>query len=106
MGSMEGILKEELERLRELERGYRKAIRELPKGSLQQKRINGIAYPYLVYRRSSKVVSRYLGRLSEPELKKLKEEIEMRKRYQSLLKETRQNRSKIHKMLYGKKRTV
>lgn len=106
MGSMEGILKEELERLRELERGYRKAIQKLPKGSLQQKRINGIAYPYLVYRRSSKVVSRYLGRLSELELKKLKEEIEMRRKYQSLLRETRQNQSKIHKMLYGKKRTI
>lgn len=106
MGSMEGVLKEELGRLKELERGYHRVIRRLPKGSLQQKRINGIAYPYLVYRRSSKVVSRYLGRLSESELKKLKEEIEMRRKYQSLLRETRQNWNKIRKMLYGKKRTI
>ena len=106
MGSMEGVLKEELGRLRELERGYRRAIRKLPKGSVQQKQINGIAYPYLVYRQSDKVISQYLGKLSESELKKLKEEIELRKNYQKLLRETRQNRDKIYRMLYGKKRTV
>ena len=106
MGSMEGVLKEELGRLRELERGYRRAIRKLPKGSIQQKRINGIAYPYLVYRQASKVISRYLGRLSESDLKKLKEEIELRRKYQKLFRETRQNQHKIYRMLYGKKRTV
>ena len=103
---MEGVLREELERLGQLERGYRKAIRKLPKGSLQQKRINGNTYPYLVYRRASRVMSRYLGQLSESELKRLKEGIEMRRKYRSLLRETRQNLNKIHKMLYGKKRTI
>lgn len=106
MGSMEGVLSEELGRLRELERGYRKAIQKLPKGSIQQKHINGSAYPYLVYRRASKVSSRYLGRLSEPGLQKLKDEIELRRKYEKLLKETRQNQDKIYKMLYGKKRAV
>ena len=106
MGSMEAVLKEELGRLGDLGRGYRQAIRKLPKGSVQQKRINRIAYPYLVCRKASKVVSRYLGHLSESELNKLKEGIKLRRRYQELLKEARQNQIKIHKMLYGKKRAI
>jgi len=106
MGSMEGVLREELGRLRELERGYRRAIQGLPRGSVQQKRINGISYPYLVYRQTSKVISRYIGNLSESNLRKLKEEIELRRKYQKLLKETRQNRNKIYNMIYGKRRAV
>ena len=106
MGSMEAVLKEELGRLGDLERGYREAIRKLPKGSIQQKRINKIAYPYLVQRKGSKVVSRYVGNQSESELSKLKEGIELRRKYQKLFKEARKNQIKIHRMLYGKKRAI
>jgi len=106
VGTVEGVLKEELERLGEVEKGYREAIRKLPKGSLQQKHIKGYVYPYLVYRKESEVVSEYKGHFSPAELKKLEQDIELRRRYEKLLKEARENKKKIMRMLYGKKRAV
>ncbi len=106
MGTVEGILKQELRRLGEAEKSYMREIGELPKGSLQEKRIKGIAYPYLVFSKKSKIFYRYLGHLSDLELNQLKENIALRKKYQKLLKEVRQNKKRIKKMVYGGKRAV
>ncbi len=50
MGTLDGILKEELERLAAAAKSYLREIKKLPKGSIQIKRIKKIAYPYLVVR--------------------------------------------------------
>ena len=104
MGTIDGILKEELERLAAAEKSYLREIKKLPKGSIQIKRIKEIAYPYLVIRQGKKVVSEYLGHCSEHELEKLKQAIAQRKKYEQHLKEVRRNIKHISRMARGKRR--
>ena len=106
MGTMDGILRQELIRLKEAEKSYVREIKKLPKGSFQRKRIKGADYVYLVFRKGSKIVSRYLDHLAGEDMKKLKAEIELRKKYQRLLKEVRQNMKRISKVLHGRRRTI
>lgn len=106
MDTMKGILRQELLRLKETEKSYLREISRLPRGSLQQKRIKGIIYLYLVSSKNSKLSYRYLGGLSEEELKKLKEALALRKKYQALLKAVHQDIKKITRILHVKRRTI
>ncbi len=101
---VEGILKEELARLKSAEKSYLREIRKLPKGSLQMKRIKGILYAYLVYRKGAQVIRKYLGRLPESDLKQFKEQIKQRQIYAQQLRAVRRNQERIRKMVYGHKR--
>lgn len=100
---MIGVLKQELIRLKEAEKSYLREIRKLPKGSLQKKKIKGIDYLYLVSSRHSKISYRYLR---ESELKQLKEEVALRKKYQKLLKEVRNNIKRISRIVHAKRRAI
>ena len=106
MQAVEGILREELERLREAERSYEREIKKLPRGSIQHKKIKGVVYPYLAFRKGGKVVSQYLGRLPGGELEALKKGIELRGKCERLLREVRRNRSRIERMIRGKRSAV
>lgn len=104
MGTLDGILKEELERLVAAEKSYLREIKKLPKGSIQIKRIKKIAYPYLVLRQGKKVISTYLGQRSMHELEKLKQVIAQRKKYERHLKEVKHNIKRISRMIHGKRK--
>ena len=101
MGSMKGVLKEEYQRLKSLEKRYLREIAKLPKGSLQEKRIKGIVYPYWVSSHQSKVRYRYVGNLPESKLGLLQEQLALRKQYRALLKEVRHNKKQIEKIIRG-----
>jgi len=101
MKSINGVLKEEINRLGQAEKSYEREIRALPKGSIQIKLIKGHAYPYLVFRKNSKLQYRYLGRLDHSELKKIKDHIKLRREYERNLREVRKNKHKIEKMIRG-----
>lgn len=104
MGAVKGVLKEEYRRLESLEKRYLREIAklQLQKGSLQEKVIKGVRYPYWVSSRKSKVRYRYLGNLQENKLKQLKEKLVLRKKYQALLKEVQKNKKQIFKIVHGK----
>lgn len=106
MRTMEGVLKEELLRLKATAKSYAREIKELPRGSLQAKRIKDHEYLYWVSSKNSKLSYRYLGSMPQEELQKLKEDIALRKKYQGLLKDIRQDIQRITKILYGRKRTI
>ena len=106
MDSMRGILKQELRRLQEAEKGYLREIAKLPKGSLQEKKIKGIIYPYWVQSRNSKVSYRYLGNLPKLKITNIKEGVALRKKYQNLLKQVKQNKNRIRRILRAKRRAV
>lgn len=103
MKALESVLREELARLKEVERGYAREIGKLPPGSLQEKKIKENAYPYYVVSRKGKVCCKYLGRLSSEELEQLKDKIALRKKYKALLKEARSNQKQVVRALRGKK---
>lgn len=106
MNGIEGVLKEELDRLLELEKSYLREIKSLPKGSIQQKKIKGNSYPYLVCREAGNVVYAYAGKLSKSELKKLESGIVERRKFEDLLREVRKNIARLKKIVYGRKRAV
>lgn len=103
MKAIESVLKEELARLKEVERGYAREIKKLPPGSLQEKRIKEKVYPYHVVSRAGEIRYEYLGRLPPRELKRLEDEIALRKKYKALLKEAQENKKQIARALRGKK---
>lgn len=106
MKTMEGILRQELLRLKQTENGYARAISKLPRGTLQEKRIKGIIYLYLISSRNSKLTYKCVSGFPEGELAKLKADIALRKKYQVLLKEVRKDIKRIVKVLHVKKRSV
>ena len=101
MKVLEGVLKEELIRLKAVEKSYVRELRKLPKGSIQKKGIKGVVYVYLSFRQGEKVVTSYLGRPSHDELQKLEEQVNLRRKYEGLLREVRNNQRRIARMIRG-----
>jgi hypothetical protein len=91
MDIMKGLAREELENSIRIKKAYEDALKNLPKGALSRKKINGKEYYYLFYRESPKKVrSRYLGKLSDKEVKKYQEKIRKRREYERLVREAKQ----------------
>ncbi len=99
MKVLKGILKEEEERLKEAQGSYEREIAKLPKGSVQLKRIKEKNYPYRAYRKGKQVVFEYLGSLDSEELNGLRQKIELRQRYEKMLREVRVNLKEVKRMI-------
>ena len=96
MSLIEEVLKEEYERLSRIERSLMLELDELPKGSIQKKKIKERYYYYLMYRDGEKIKSQYLSAEEVPEIRKL---IDKRKEDEKALKEIRNNKEKILKSI-------
>ena len=92
MTVMEEVLLEEYMRALRIERLLNSEIAELPKGSIQKKKIKGREYFYLQYRCEAAVKSVYVKAQDIPELTKRKENI-------SALKEIQKTKAQIEKAL-------
>jgi len=101
---LNGVLKEELERLKNLEKSYEQKIAELPKGSLIKKNIKGNIYYYLNYRKSGKGVFEYVGKLNKEKLEKMKEKISERRKLVKLKRQVKKNTKNLEKMINGNKK--
>jgi hypothetical protein len=100
MDIMKGLAHEELENSIRIKKAYEDAIKNLPKGALSKKKINGGEYYYLFYRESpEKVRSHYLGKLSDREVKEYQEKIRKRREYEKLVREAQQQISFFRKVL-------
>jgi hypothetical protein len=99
MDMINGMLKEDLEYELLVEQRYVDAIRELPRGSMQKKRIYGNEYFYLKYREGSKVKTDYLGVLSDEQIEEIQGKISKRKQFENLLKEARKAIKYLRKVL-------
>ncbi|MBD3420142.1 MAG: hypothetical protein GF398_08505 [Chitinivibrionales bacterium] len=96
------VLKEEFERLQETESGYSKAIADMPRGAprvLQRRNKN---YLYLEYRDGNRVIHEYVGPEDSDKAKEVLEQVEHRRRYEKLLKETKSALKEVRKALRGK----
>ena len=100
------MLKEELERLQETERGYAKAIADMPRGTprIQQRRNRD--YLYLEYRDGDRVRHDYIGPPRSDKAKGVLEKVAQRRRYENLLKETRSALKEVRMALRGKIRST
>jgi len=104
MEILNGVLKEELDRLKELGRNYEQEISGLPKGSLVAKKIKGHIYYYLNYRKDKKGVFKYMGKLNKDAVDITKKKIEERRKLIKLNRMVKKNIKKLEKMIDGRKK--
>lgn len=104
MEILNGILKEELSRLKNLKKSHENKLSKFPKGSLIKKEIKGHIYYYLNYREGEKSIFKYLGKLDKEEISQIKLKIEERRKLRKLYIQVKNNIIKLEKMSYGKKK--
>ena len=95
MPYIKNVLNEEKSRLENKKEHYEKRLELLPKGSIVYKKINDKKYPYLVFRKNKKVVTKYIR---ENELNKLLEQLEDSKRVRDALKNIKENLKYLSKI--------
>ena len=98
-----GVIEEELYRLRSLKRQYEHELSGYIKGCLIKKKIKGHIYYYLNYRDNKKKVFKYLGKLSEDEVSDIKKKIEKRRSIKKLYIQVKKNIRRLEKISNGKK---
>ena len=96
MTVMEEVLVEEYMRALRIERLVKSEIEELPKGSIQKKKIKGKEYPYLQYRCGNAIKSQYI---KAQEVHELEIMIAKRKEHISTLKQLQKTKAQIEKAL-------
>lgn len=103
MSILEGVLKEELERLQNNIRSYEALLATLPKGYLFEQQIGGKPYCYRKYREGQKIISEYVGPVGSEETKKAHENYAERKRIEANLRTMRKEEARLIKALrhYG-----
>jgi hypothetical protein len=102
MSTIFHIMKEEYDRLTEAEQVYRKNIALMPKGTPRIKNIRNKDYLYLTRREGAKVVDEYIGVADSDKAKKIIEQVNKRKKFTQLLKETKKMLKDVKKVLRGK----
>ncbi|MBU4133706.1 hypothetical protein KKH42_00125, partial [bacterium] len=100
---IKGVLKEEYERLNRLMRMYQKEIKKYSKGSISIKRRRSLCYAYLAYWNEGRANFKYLGPPSSDKVKKIAKQIKERRRYESLLKETKLYFKEVSKVIHGRR---
>jgi len=101
---IKGVLSEELDSSRHKLEVYRKALADLRKGSIVPKRIKGQLFHYLAYRKGSRMVFEYQGRLDEKELAKFQEIQKQRAQYRSFVADLRKQILFLERALHERKR--
>ena len=102
MATIFHIMKDEFERLTKAARMYQDNIKRMPKGSLREKQIRNRDYLYLVHRAGEKIVYKYIGTSNCDRAKEVRLQIEKRKRFERLLKETKLALKDVKKVFRGK----
>ncbi len=88
MGYIEGMLLEERDRLLQKKRLYEDELRSIPKGVIVYKKTGNREYPYLSWRESNKVKTKYI---KQDELESVKHNIFLRERAQIALQNIKEN---------------
>ena len=99
MSIVNGILKEELDRLERLQAKYSAMLEAFPKGSLRKKKIGQKIYFYLVSRKGDKVVTEYLCQGNSPEAKSFEEQDAKRRDIKSKFKSVKEDIAEIRRSL-------
>lgn len=82
MTIMEGVFREEYDRLERMKRAFTEDYNKLPKGYISAKKISGRTYYYLQWRDGKKIRSRYI---KTDELEDLQKQLALKKRIKQSL---------------------
>lgn len=102
MEILNGVLREEFERLKNLKKHYVQEMSKLPKGSLIKKNIKGNIYYYLNYRDGKKNVFKYLGKLAKHEIIELRGKIEKRRKLWRLNIKVKKDIARLKQIIHEK----
>jgi len=102
-GIIKGVLAEELENSRYMEKKYMGELAKLPQETLSVKKVKGNEYYYLSRKVSGKVQQTYLGKLSEKEVKQYQNIRKKRIQYRTQLSQVRKQIKFLKGTLRGKK---
>lgn len=103
MGIVEGVLGEEYERLNSLMEKYRQEAARLPAGTVSIKEIRGNKYAYIARRVDGKLVFKYIGKASSPEVERIVGEVQKRREYESKMKLLKKDIKELKRALGGRK---
>jgi len=98
MSPIKSVIKEELANSNKLKKSYERELKKLPRGALVRKNISGHDYYYLAIREGKKVKYIYKGKLPAKEVKKYDQIKKDRKKYRSLLSETKKQIAFLEKI--------
>ena len=97
---IEGVLREELQRLHDMEKAYEEKLASLPKGTLQERQISGREYVYLKFRdEGGKVVQKYIGARESEQVKLVRRQIEMRQKHEASRRDVKAEIKLISKVI-------
>ena len=99
MSVVNGILREELDRLERLQAKYSAMLEALPKGALRKKKIGQKIYFYLVLRKGDQVVTEYLCQGDSPKAKSSEEQDAKRRDIKSKFKSVKEDIAEIRRSL-------
>ncbi len=102
MSTIQHVLHEEYERLKELVVVYLKKLEAFPRGRPRVKVVRGSEYVYLNRREGHKVVDEYIGRVDSEKVQELYAQISRRDQVIRLLAEARQQLKDVERALRGK----
>ncbi len=103
-GVIKGVLTEELENSSRMLERYRRALMELPRGSLVKKKIKGHDFYYLAFRNGDTVKFAYKGKLRPEEVSRYSETKKMRAKYRRLISELKAQIVFLKRALHERKR--
>lgn len=96
---VKSVLKEELERVRSLQRRYEQKLKEYPAGYLLKRNSGSKIYYYLSYREEDRIRQKYLGSLSSDELKKYQRQMEEKKVVRDQMAQVKNNIRYLERLL-------
>jgi hypothetical protein len=99
MSSALNVLAEEQARLERLRGFYQEKIAALPAGNLSRKQRGERAYCYRVVRTGGKVRWYYVGKPDSEAVRQLQAQLDERRRYEALLKQTEQELARVKRAL-------
>jgi len=102
MPFIKSVLKEELSNSLSMKKGYEKALKKLPKGSLRAKKRGKEVYYYLAKRENGKLKDIYLGDVSVKVIAKYRDAKELRAKYRKLLSQAKKQIRFIKGAVRGK----
>lgn len=96
---LKSVLKDEQQRLQQLETSLLQHLRQLPKGYLLQRKIGKQTYFYLSYRQKNHIQQDYLGKISQKEIYHIKEQMKQKKQLRQQLQEVKKRLEKLQRAL-------
>jgi len=96
-------MQEEHQRLQALCQKYLEKIDSFPKGAVSIKKRNKSEYLYLAKRQGGKVKFDYIGSVASEKACKIMDQVNLRRNYESKLKQVKSDLKEIGKVIHGRK---